>query len=120
NRAAAYEILVAWWQNHTYGRHFYIGHGAYRVNEKKPGWTDQSQIPRQIRYLREQPNVQGSIFFSSKSLTDNLAGLQDSLQRNLYHASSLPPTMPWTDSIPPHAPFALQLKPSDNKRMNNL
>lgn len=120
NRAAAYEILVEWWQHHTYGRHFYIGHGAYRVNEQKPGWTDRSQIPRQIRFLREQQNVQGSIFFSSKSLTDNLAGLQDSLQRNLYKTSALPPTMPWIDSIPPNAPFGLQLRSSENTKLNHL
>ncbi|UIR56063.1 family 10 glycosylhydrolase [Sphingobacterium sp. SRCM116780] len=120
NRAAAYEVLVDWWQHHTYGRHFYIGHGAYRVNEKKSGWTDRSQIPRQIRFLREQKNVQGSIFFSSNSLTDNLAGLQDSLKYNLYRYPSLPPTMSWIDSIPPHAPFGLQLKVSDNKKINFL
>lgn len=28
--------------------------------------------------------------------------------------------MPWIDSIPPHAPFGLQLRPSDNKKSNDL
>ncbi len=120
NRAAAYEILVSWWQRHTYGRHFYVGHGAYRVTENKIGWTDKSQIPRQVRHLREEHDVEGSIYFSSKSLTDNLVGLQDSMRNDLYRTPALPPTMPWLDSIPPNAPFGLLVKSSSNGKMNTL
>jgi len=120
NRAAAYEILVEWWQQHTYGRHFYIGHGAYRVLENKPGWTEKNQIPRQVRHLRNEPNVQGSIYFSSKSLTSNMAGVRDSMQYDLYRTAALPPTMPWIDSIAPNAPFGLQAQPSETHKFISL
>ncbi|SUI97305.1 Uncharacterized protein conserved in bacteria [Sphingobacterium spiritivorum] len=120
NRAAAFEILLEWWEKHTYGRHFYVGHGAYRVTEKRPGWTDKGQIPKQVRHLRDQHEVQGSIYFSSKSLMDNLAGLRDSMQYDLYRYKALPPTMAWIDSIPPQSPYGLQAHVSSNRKSATL
>ncbi len=116
NRAAAYEVLVDWWAQHTNGRHFYIGHAAYRVNENREGWRDRSQIPNQIRYARENPNTQGSIYYSSKHLSNNAAGLRDSLQYNLNRYKSLPPSMPWLDSIAPEPPFGLLGQITANKQ----
>lgn len=103
-RAAAYEKLVDWWNDHTYGRHLYIGHASYRAANNTEGWRNRSQIPDQIRYLRQQSESQGSVFYSSKSISGNLAGLRDSLQYDLYKYKALPPQMLWLDSIPPHSP----------------
>lgn len=103
-RAAAFEKLVDWWAKHSYGRHFYVGHASYRANENRDGWRDRSQIPSQIRFLRDQPSAHGSVFYSSKSIANNLVGLRDSMQYDLYKYKSLPPTMHWLDSIAPEAP----------------
>lgn len=105
--AAPYEKLVDWWSNNSFGKHLYIGQAAYRVTENKPGWRDKKQLPNQIRYLRQNPCVQGSVFFSSKSLTTNLAGVRDSLKYDLYRYKALQPVMPWLDNVPPQAPLAL-------------
>jgi Uncharacterized protein conserved in bacteria len=107
NPAAPYEVLVDWWSNHANGRHFYIGHAAYRANENRTGWRDRNQIPNQVRYARQNHHAQGSIYYSSKHLSSNVAGLRDSLQYNLYRYKSLPPAMPWLDSIAPEPPFGL-------------
>jgi uncharacterized lipoprotein YddW (UPF0748 family) len=80
----AYEKLLDWWSQHSYGRHVYIGHGIYRGGEKDKDWSDPNQIPDQIKILRSNPNVQGSIYFSSKSFEKNLRGWNDSLQNNYY------------------------------------
>lgn len=106
-RAAPYEKLVDWWSKHTYGRHLYIGHASYRAANNKDGWQNRSQLPNQIRYLRNIPNSQGSVFYSSKSLAGNLAGIRDSLQYNLYRFPALPPPMEWLDRIPPLSPTRL-------------
>ena len=90
-KAAAYEKLVDWWSNNAFGRHLYIGQAAYRANERRPGWNDWRQLPDQVRYLRQNPRVQGSVFFSSKSLTNNLAGFQDSLRTEFYRTPALQP-----------------------------
>lgn len=107
NRAAAYETLIDWWSNHAYGKHIYVGHAAYRAADNTNGWKDRSQLPRQIRHLRNNPHIQGSVYFSSKSLVNNLGNFRDSLQYNFYRYKALQPTMPWLDSIPPLAPSNL-------------
>ncbi|HXI01327.1 MAG TPA: family 10 glycosylhydrolase [Sphingobacteriaceae bacterium] len=107
-RAAPYEKLVDWWSNNAYGKHVYIGQGAYRAMESREGWRERNQIPRQIRYLRQNNRVQGSVFFSSKSLTNNLAGVQDSLRADFYHYPALQPAMLWLDAIIPNPPKLLK------------
>ncbi len=107
-RAAAFEKLMDWWSLNTYGRHLYIGQAAYRANERRPGWNNYSQIPDQIRYIRNNTRVQGSVFFSSKSVTGNFAGIQDSLRNDFYKFPALPPAMLWLDHIPPQSPLNLQ------------
>src|SRR3546814_14030208 len=107
HRAVAFEKLVDWWSQNTFGRHLYIGQAAYRVLEKGQGWSDKDQLPNQIRYLRRNDRIQGSVFFSSKSLTGNFAGIRDSLQYNFYRYKALPPVMLWLDSILLLAPQAL-------------
>src|SRR5690606_694160 len=74
---------------------------------RSQGWNERDQLPKQIRYLRKNNRVQGSVFFSSKSLTNNLAGIRDSLQYDFYRYKALPPVMLWLDSIPPLAPRGL-------------
>lgn len=107
---AKYEVLVPWWNNNSYGRHFYVGQAAYKITSTSPaGWTDLTQMPSQIRFNREHPNYNGSIFFSSKSITNNLGGFQDSLRNNLYKYPSLIPAMPWKDSVPPLPPVNLSV-----------
>lgn len=107
NRAAAYETLLDWWSKNTFGKHVYIGHAAYRAADNSPGWKSRDQLPEQLRHLRRNHLVKGSVYFSSKSLVNNLGGFRDSLQYNFYRYKSLPPTMPWIDSIPPMAPTNL-------------
>ncbi|MFC5283287.1 glycoside hydrolase family 10 protein [Pedobacter alpinus] len=111
---AAYEKLTDWWAKNSFGKHVYIGHGVYRLTEKKNGWEIPSQMPDQIQYLRKNNNIQGSIFFSSKSVTNNLGGFQDSLRTNLYKTIALPPTMAWLDHVPPSAPLSLKFIKNNN------
>lgn len=107
-RLAAYETLVDWWSDNTYGRHLYIGHAAYRIAERKsPGFLMPSQIPDQIKYLRANPRVQGSIYFSQKSLVNNPLGFADSLRQTYYKTPALPPVMLWLDSVAPNQPQQL-------------
>ncbi|GGG77720.1 hypothetical protein GCM10007415_07130 [Parapedobacter pyrenivorans] len=114
NPAAPYEVLADWWSQHANGKHLYIGHAAYRADGNGAGWRDRSQIPNQVRYARQHAHAQGSIYYSAKHITNNVAGLRDSLQYNLYRYKSLPPTMPWLDSIAPEPPFGLLAQVAKN------
>lgn len=103
-RAAPYANLVDWWSENTYGRHLYIGHGAYKINSADYNWRNAKQLGRQITYNRANPRVQGSVFFSSKSLTRNPLGISDTLSRHYYKYPALPPLMLWLDSVAPNPP----------------
>ncbi|GAB3937772.1 family 10 glycosylhydrolase [Mucilaginibacter myungsuensis] len=107
-RLAAYETLVDWWSNNAYGRHLYIGQAAYRIGDPKQiAFRSPSQLPDQIKYLRNNPRVQGSVFFSQKSLQNNLLGIADSLRTKYYNHPALPPVMLWLDSVGPKQPTQL-------------
>ncbi|MDX5483292.1 MAG: family 10 glycosylhydrolase [Hymenobacteraceae bacterium] len=106
--AAPYEKLLDWWSDNAYGKHVYVGQAAYRALEDRDGWRDRQQLPNQMRYLRNNKNVQGSVFFSSRSLTNNLAGFRDSLQHDFYRYPALQPQMQWLDDAAPSAPTKLR------------
>jgi uncharacterized lipoprotein YddW (UPF0748 family) len=94
HKAAPYEVLIDWWSKHTYGKHCYIGLGIYRAGSNE-AWKDSSQLTRQIELLRKTPNLQGMIFFSSKSFNNNPNGWNDSLRLQYFKEPALPPAMPW-------------------------
>jgi uncharacterized lipoprotein YddW (UPF0748 family) len=91
----AYEKILDWWSKHSYGRHIYIGHGIYRVNERNKAWKNVNELPNQIKLLRSYPNVQGSIYFSSTTFNSNPNGWNDSLQNNYYRTPAIIPPMDW-------------------------
>jgi uncharacterized lipoprotein YddW (UPF0748 family) len=95
-----YKELTQWWTQNSFGRHLYIGHGTYKI---KSGWS-LLEATAQIRYDREYPQIGGGLFFSSKCLTENYGGFQDSLRADFYRFPAFIPAMPWKDSIPPLAP----------------
>jgi uncharacterized lipoprotein YddW (UPF0748 family) len=104
HKLADFEILVDWWSKHAYGRHLYIGQGIYRALEKKSAaWRDKTELPKQIKLLRSYPEVQGSIYFSSRTFYSNPNGWNDSLQNNYYKKPALIPPMPWLPPKPQRA-----------------
>jgi uncharacterized lipoprotein YddW (UPF0748 family) len=114
-RAAPFENLLSWWSLNTYGRHLYVGQAAYRASATNAGWQDRSQIPRQVRAIRNDPRAQGSIYFSSASLSSNLGGARDSLRYDLYKFKALQPPMLWLDNVAPKAPMNLVARASGNR-----
>jgi uncharacterized lipoprotein YddW (UPF0748 family) len=80
---APYQAVLDWWSTHSYGKNCYIGLGIYKANSNA-FWKDKTQLPRQIESLRKTPNIQGMIFFSSKSFNNNPNGWSDSLRLNYF------------------------------------
>ncbi|MFM2363673.1 MAG: hypothetical protein RLZZ316_2575 [Bacteroidota bacterium] len=101
--AAPYEVLIDWWSTHSYGKHCYIGWGIYRAGSNA-AWRDKTQLPRMIAASRNTPNINGGIYFSSKTFFKNPNGWCDSLQNNYYKYPALVPPMLWIDSTKPAAP----------------
>lgn len=97
HKAAPYEVLVDWWSKNTYGKHCYIGLGIYRAGSNA-AWKDATLLPRQINMMRSYPQIQGAIYFSSKSFVNNPNGWCDSLQNNYYKIPAMVPPMPWLNN----------------------
>ena len=109
---AAYEVLLDWWAKHTYGRHCYIGLGIFKAGTNA-AWRDKTQIPRQIQAMRQYPQIQGAIYFSTQSFVKNPLGWCDSLRYHYYKEPAMIPPMPWIDSLRPSAPDVVSIKPVD-------
>ncbi len=105
---ADFAILVPWWANNVFDTHLYVGHAAYRINASDSApWQNPSQMPSQIRLVRNTPKAQGSMFYNTNTLNKNLLGFRDSLITKLYKTPSLMPTMAWKDVIAPPSPTNL-------------
>ncbi len=89
---ADYNTLIDWWSKNTYGKNCYIGIGIYRAGSNA-AWKDKTQLPRQIVKLRNTPNINGMMFFSSKTFEKNPNGWNDSLRLNYFREPALPPAM---------------------------
>jgi uncharacterized lipoprotein YddW (UPF0748 family) len=87
-----YNMLIEWWSKNSFGKNCYIGLGIYRAGSNA-AWKDKTQLTRQIEKLRNTPNVNGMIFFSSKSFEKNPNGWNDSLRLNYFREPATPPKM---------------------------
>jgi uncharacterized lipoprotein YddW (UPF0748 family) len=101
-----YSKLMPWWNTQLNGRHLYSGNAVYRLSASESNWPA-SEIQNQIELNRVNSRALGFVAFSSKSVTNNLKGVQDSLRNNQFKYPSLPPAMPWLDNVLPLAPVNL-------------
>jgi uncharacterized lipoprotein YddW (UPF0748 family) len=117
HRAAAFEVLLPWWENHSYGRHVYYGLGVYRMLDATKGpWTSTKELLWQIRDIRRIAKNPGYSLYSASNFDKIKLPIKDSLARhNAYPA--FPPRMKWLDSIAPQAPV---VKHSNSKQGNLL
>lgn len=105
HRAAAFEVLLPWWEAHSYDRHMYFGLGVYRMAEAKSGpWTSTRELLTQIKDIREQSSNPGVVFYSASSFDKIGPAIRDSLRMTYNRDIAFPPAMPWIDSTAPPAP----------------
>ncbi len=110
-----YKTLTSWWTKNTFGKHLYIGHAVYKLNGKEDSrWTDKAEILEQVRFNRQQTDLQGSAYFSSRYLTTNFEGFQDTLRNNLNPHFALVPQMLWKDNTAPNPPKNIEVLSAKN------
>lgn len=72
---ADYSKLLQWWTDVTAGTgvELYIGHAAYKAGstDTNSPWYGSGQIEKQLQLNSQNKEVKGSIFFSSKSLSNS-------------------------------------------------
>ncbi|CAM2810269.1 family 10 glycosylhydrolase [Paenibacillus sediminis] len=81
NASARYDKVVDWWVRQTSDTNvqLYIGHAIYKVGTNEAGWQSADEIINQLKYNEQYPQINGSIFFSSKDLRKNPLGIKEAL-----------------------------------------
>lgn len=104
HRLVAFETLLPWWRDHSYGRQVYFGLGLYRMLGTPQGiWGGTSELLAQIRRTRYAAPGTGYALYSLSNLDKIIAPIGDSLA--VYgHTIALVPPMKWLDSVPPPPP----------------
>lgn len=103
HRAAPYEVLLDWWDKHTYGVPCYAGLGYFKAGTNAI-WKDPTLLPRQVKAQRMEEHVQGAVYFSGKTFLANPTGFSDSLARNYYRIPALVPPAAGLKTAAPEAP----------------
>jgi len=113
HRAAAFDVLLPWWEQHTYGRHMYYGLGVYRMTDATKGpWTSTRELLSQIKDIRTQTANAGFSFYSTSSFDKVRLPISDSIEKYNSHFA-FPPLMKWIDSVAPPAPVAKAIPSSE-------
>lgn len=113
NLYANYNKLLYWWNQQTQDNvHLYIGHALYKLDPNDRHSYKINEITNQVRLSRSNSRAQGSIYFRAKTFKENQQNFQKEFKTTIYKYPAVIPTMPWIDSIPPSAPFDLNIEHS--------
>lgn len=102
-----YGVLANWWGSVRNGRHVYTSQGLYRTDGNTFSGVSFSanEIPSQVRFMRKDANLLGSVFFRAKNISEYYSkGFTDSLKLNLYTRPAIQPKMAWKVSPIPATP----------------
>lgn len=103
-----YGKLMPWWADSSgaNGRHMYVGHAVYRINNP----FNANELPRQIRLNRTDNFCQGSVLYNTTSSLENRLGFTDSLKNTLYKYPALTPVMNWKANNAPMPPVNFRIE----------
>ncbi|MBZ4675945.1 MAG: hypothetical protein JG782_564 [Anaerophaga sp.] len=103
---ADYAVIADWWSKNALGCRLYVGQAFYRIDRDSNDreWRSSRQIIKQIKLNRTYPNIDGSMFFSAKSLRNNPRRLKEKLLRRPFRYEALAPVNPRVEQITPGVP----------------
>ena len=102
-KGLSFPVLLDWWKDqNTKGRFIWPGVAAYRIGSTPTFNT--SEIAGEIEKSRQAPLTSGAIYFSLKSLRNDMGGIQKELSEQVYKRDSIIPEFSWIKSSRPAAP----------------
>ena len=92
--AQNFNKILRWWADQNpKGRDLWPGLAAYKMVEA-PHWQP-DELKAEIEACRNEPGVNGQIFFSAKYIVKNTKGFSDMLANDAYSDTASVPDMPW-------------------------
>ncbi len=102
-KGQSFPVLLNWWKEQNTKRRFvWPGVAAYRIGST-PTFTT-GEIASQIERTRLTPETTGAVFFSFKSLRNDLGGIQGDLRDRIYVRDAVVPQFTWIKSARPAPP----------------
>jgi uncharacterized lipoprotein YddW (UPF0748 family) len=102
-KGQSFPVLLDWWKEQNTKRRFvWPGIAAYRIGST-PTFTS-GEIASQIEKTRRSPETNGAIYFSFKSLRNDMGGIQDTLRNDVYKRDAVIPEFAWIRSPKPSKP----------------
>lgn len=102
NKAADYETLIKWWNQHAGARPLIIGEDVERTVKhadlKNPNIH---QMSAKMALHRQLPNVQGTVLWYAKAAVDNVGNYGTNLRHVYWKYPALQPAMPFIDGKAP-------------------
>ena len=93
-KGQSFPVLLDWWRaQNMKNRFIWPGIAAYRIGST-PTFTA-AEIQSQIDNARRNVDTDGVIFFSEKSLRNDLGGIQHELRENVFKRAALIPQFSW-------------------------
>ncbi len=102
HRAAAFEVLLPWWEQQPRKTHLYYGLGVYRMVKPNTAWQGTKELLWQMSDIRKTASP-GVVFYSTSCFDKVTPAIQDSIKQR-FRYPAFPPIMPWLDSIAPSPP----------------
>jgi uncharacterized lipoprotein YddW (UPF0748 family) len=101
----SFPVLLDWWsaQNPAH-RHVWPGLAAYRVLNGAATAFALSELPRQMRIVREKLSEPGEVLYNTKSTLYRIEGAIGDSVRPFYRVPAIMPAYRWLDSTPPLTP----------------
>ena len=118
NKAADYDELIHWWNDHCTKSNLYIGEDVERtvkypdVNNPK-----RHQLAAKRALHNQLPNVKGTVLWYAKAAVDNVGNYGTSLRNNYWKNPVLMPEMPWIDDDAPRKPRKVKVMDIEGKKV---
>ncbi|MEP6704221.1 MAG: family 10 glycosylhydrolase [Acidobacteriota bacterium] len=113
----SFPVLLDWWkQQNTKKRFVWPGVAAYRIGSTSTFTT--GEIASQIEHTRLSVETSGALFFSFKSLRNDMGGIQGVLRDEVYQRDAIIPEFTWIKSRTPLAPKMVISRNKDFVRAN--
>jgi uncharacterized lipoprotein YddW (UPF0748 family) len=101
-KGQSFPVLLEWWRSqNTKKRHLWPGIAAYRIGSTPTFNAD--EIASQITAIRSESDP-GAIYFSQKSLRNDMGGIQNKLRESVYQRDAVIPAFPWIKTAKPSRP----------------
>jgi uncharacterized lipoprotein YddW (UPF0748 family) len=99
----SFPVLLDWWKEQNTRRRFiWPGVAAYRIGSTATFTA--GEIGSQIDSTRRDPLTKGAIYFSFKSLRNDMGGIQNVLRDKTYARDAVVPHFSWIKSTRPRMP----------------